>query len=244
MATTEHILLTGATGNVGAVILSHLLTTTKHTVTIALRNTTSSVPFFEATYPSSIQDGRLKFLSIPDMTVSGVFDAPAAQATIIVHVATPLSNGNFVKEMIEPTWAVDKNVLEAAKKSGSVKRIVICGTILQALRPDTSLFAPDVTIDESRFNDIPFEASQDSWLPAYMYSKTNAEKKTWEWVAENKDSIKFDVVMLLPPMITGRSPQGGYKPDPSAPGGIGWIVKTLFTGRVEEEADGVFPYWM
>ena len=50
--------------------------------------------------------------------------------------------------------------------------------------------------------------------------------------------------MLLPPSITGRSPQEGFKPSADNAGGIGGIYKALLNGGGEEEVDGVFPIWL
>lgn len=239
----ESILLTGATGNLGAVTLEHILNSTPHSVNILLRNISTSLEHFTSKYPSAISSGRLTLTSVPDMSVPGVFDGPASSATVIMHIATPLATSDFEKNMIDPTWAIDKNVLEAAKKSGNVKRVIICGTILQTLRIDTDLFNSNLTVDESRFNDLTLEEAKNAAVPAYQYSKTNAERKVWQWMKENEGSVGFDVVMLLPPMITGRSPQFGYKPSGDSPGGISGVWRALF-GKDADGMTGVFPYWL
>ena len=239
----ETILLTGATGNVGSVTLEHLLQE-GHYVNAVLRNAGKSISFFEYKFPSAVSSGQLKFTSVPDMTVDGAFDLAAASATAIMHIATPLADGDWVKTMIEPTWAIDHNILTAAKASKTVKRVIICGTILQTMRVDTDLRNPGVTISEKDYNSLSFEESKDGpWALAYMFSKTNAEKKMCAWVKENEGSIGFDVVMLLPPSITGRSPQIGYRPTPDGPGGISWVQKRLLFGTDGEVGDS-YPFFL
>jgi nucleoside-diphosphate-sugar epimerase len=237
---TEHILLTGATGNVGAVTLEHLLET-PHTINAIVRNAAKAIPFFTSKYPDAVSSGKLVITSIPDMAVPGVFDEAAATATAIIHVATPLATSNFEETMIKPTWAIDYNVLEAAKKSKTVKRVIICGSILQTMTY-LEIFDASLKIDETRYNGVSFEAATQAWGPAYQFSKTNAEKKTWEWVRENKETIDFDVVMLLPPSITGRSPQMGYTASPDQSGGIGGIIRVLFTKEGAKDVDRAFPF--
>lgn len=111
--------------------------------------------------------------------------------------------------MIIPTWDIDRSILTAAQKAHSVTRVVICGTLLQSLSPGT-LFNPANTITEDSYNPTTYEQGRAGpWREAYMFSKTNAERKTWAWYEENGgvEGTGFDIVMLLPPMITGRSPQ-------------------------------------
>ncbi|KAJ4356629.1 uncharacterized protein N0V89_004665 [Didymosphaeria variabile] len=246
MTQKEAVLLTGATGNVGAVILEHLLQTTPHNVNIVLRNATKQIPLFRERFPSEISTGRLTFTSIPDMTIPEAFDAAAASATTVIHCATPVgSDSDWVKDMIDPTWTIDHSILTAARKSPAVRRVIICGTLLQALGP-YNLFDPSATITDVSYNSMTFEEAKDGpWRNAYMYSKTNAERKTWAWYEENggKEGTKFDIVMLLPPMITGRSPQVGYKPS-AGPGGIGSIGRALLVSRTAEDMDATFPMFL
>ncbi|KAF2120159.1 hypothetical protein BDV96DRAFT_319671 [Lophiotrema nucula] len=247
MSNQESILLTGATGNVGAVTLEHLLATT-HEVNIVLRNADKQIPVFKTKFPKAISSGQLTFTSIPDMTVPRSFDEPAASATAIIHIATPLGDGkDYVKSLIEPTWTIDHNILEAAKKSNTVKRVIICGSLVQALRWDTHLRHPEITITEASFNDTPFEmaANASMWGTAYGYAKSEAERRTWAWAKENEGKIKFDVVVLLPPNIMGRSPQVAFNPENLTSGGISFTYQTFFKGEEGlKQVDMGFPFWL
>ncbi|KAJ4290611.1 hypothetical protein N0V90_010829 [Kalmusia sp. IMI 367209] len=249
MAEKGIVLLTGATGNVGAVILEHLIITTSHKINIVLRNPTKQEPLFHAKFPSETSSRRLTFASIADMTLPGAFDDAAASATAIIHCATPIGDGgtgDWVGKMVEPTWAIDHSILEAAKKSSTVQRVVICGTFLQAVAP-INLFDPSSTVTDASYNTTTFEeAKSGPWRNAYMYSKTNAERNTWAWYEKNggKESVGFDVVMLLPPMITGRSPQVGFAPSGDGPGGIPSIYHALLEKRTGEGMDATFPIFL
>lgn len=246
MSQKESILLTGATGNVGAVILEHLLQTTPHDVNIVLRDSVKQIPMFRERFPSETSTNRLTFTSIPDMTVSKAFNTAAASATEIIHCATPVSsNGDWVNDMIVPTWTIDQSILAAAQQSPTVKRVIICGTLLQTLDVQ-NLFDPSATISNASYNGTTFEEGKAGpWRNAYMYSKTNAEKKMWAWYEEQggNEGTGFDIVMLLPPMITGRSPQVGYKPA-AGPGGIGRIYHALLKSKTAEDMDTTFPIFL
>lgn len=147
--------------------------------------------------------------------------------------------------MIEPTWNIDQSILAAAQKSATVKRVIICGTIFQTLGP-YNMFDPTIKITDASYNSITFEEAKGGpWRNAYMFSKTNAEKKMWAWYEEQgkQEGTGFDIVMLLPPMITGRSPQVGFKPG-HGPGGIGRVYHALCESQTVEELDSVFPIFM
>ncbi|KAF1994355.1 NAD(P)-binding protein [Amniculicola lignicola CBS 123094] len=238
----QTVLLTGATGNVGAVTLEHILNSTPHNVNLILRDASRAIPHFKSTYPEADASGRLIYTSIPDMTVPNVFDSAVAGVETIIHIATPISFDpkTFQSEMIDPTWVVDKSLLEAAKKSKSVRRIILCGSIVCTVNTLTELFNPDTLVTAERWNNQTLEESLEGWLPAYAYAKTNGERRTWAWMEENKD-VDFDVVALLPPAITGRSPQMGYTPKADHPGGIGQVYSALIGTKT---ADEVMPCWL
>lgn len=216
-ATLPSVLLTGASGNIGYIVLEQLIAK-GHVVTVVLRSFSKNKPFFDKKCAAAIAAGQLSFVEIADMTVPHVFDAPAATVDAIVHVATPLGTEDFLKSTIEPAWIIDENVLNAASKSPKVKRVIVTGSIVSVFHIGRDL-AKDVTYSEKDFTEISLEDAVQAMGPAYIYSKVSSEKKAWEYVEKNKP--KFDVVFLLVPSVTGRSPQPGFAPSKTHLGGIG-----------------------
>jgi nucleoside-diphosphate-sugar epimerase len=86
------------------------------------------------------------------MAVPGVFDEYAKKVDVVVHVATPLSPTDFVEKVIKPTWLINQNIFKAAAASGSVKRVIVTGTIFSTLQ-----------LPKQLFTDIAF--SEDTWNP-------------------------------------------------------------------------------
>ncbi|KAI1611688.1 hypothetical protein EDD36DRAFT_420636 [Exophiala viscosa] len=113
------ILLTGATGLVGATTLFQLMTQTNHTISAR----------------------RLSFLEIPDMTRPGVFDHAAAQSDAIIHIATPLAYDDVIEKMVKPSWTIVHNVLLAAEKSSRTKRVIVTGSMVATFRLPNDLFS-------------------------------------------------------------------------------------------------------
>jgi NADPH-dependent methylglyoxal reductase len=219
------ILLTGASGSLGASTLAQLLTHPEYTILAVLRSLAKSAPHFQTTYPEAISGGRLQLLEIRDLTVPGNFDGPATKADMIMHIATPFSRSNFEETMIKPTWQILHSILTAADKSPRTKRVIVTGSQVSLMRIPQDL-ASGRTITEEDFNPITLDEAGDSLSPAYQYSKTSSEQRAWSFMKEKKRS--FDVIFLLAPTILGRSIQPGFRPDKGGFGGQPMIYQNLF----------------
>lgn len=234
------ILLTGATGGTGAVILERLIQD-GCSVTAAIRSFSRSKATLEQQYATAFANGQLKFIEIPDMAAKGAFDEPARSATYIMHVAAPITDSDVEKTMIEPGWAYNENILNAASASPSVKRVIITGSLAGVMKIPDQLLSGE-TFTEDNYNPVTLEQARNdaTGLMGYQYAKAFAEKHTWDWVKQYNP--KFDVVYLLAPAITGRSIQVGFVPDKNARGGNGAVYRELF----DRDAPGsaLFPYFM
>jgi hypothetical protein len=67
------------------------------------------------------------------MIVPGTFDLPASHASVIVHVAALLAYANYEQDMITPAWQVDHNILEAANKSTTIRRVMLTGSLVAVM---------------------------------------------------------------------------------------------------------------
>jgi len=231
------VLLTGSTGSVGAHILSQLLST-NHTVIAPIRSLSKSKSFLTTKYSSYILSGHLTLVEIPDLSKPHVFDDLVKSVDSIIHVATPLSPNNFQKGVIDLTWKIDENILLSASKSKSVKRVIITGSIVSTLSLPNDLFL-DKTVSEKTWNPITNDEGLGSEVAAYMFAKTSAEKKAWEFMEREKRG--FDLVVLLAPSITGRCIQEGFVPRKEALGGMGDVFRSVID---VERAGFMFPFIM
>lgn len=96
------VLLTGATGSLGASTLLQLMADPNIAVIAVLRSFTKSESFLRSKYAPQVSAGRLSFVEIPDMTVDGAFDEAASKADAIVHIATPLAYDNLMEKVSCP----------------------------------------------------------------------------------------------------------------------------------------------
>ncbi|OBT40169.1 hypothetical protein VE00_08808 [Pseudogymnoascus sp. WSF 3629] len=231
------VLLTGGTGSLGASVLAQLLST-GHSVTAVVRSLKKSAPFLTRQYASQVDSGKLKLVEIPDMTVPHAFDDLVKTVDAIVHVATPLSDSDFQRTIIDATLAINDNIFAASLKAPSVKRIIITGSIVATMALPDTLFRP-ITVSADDYSTITNEQGLSSLPAAYQYAKTSSEKKAWEFMKTAKPS--FDLVVLLAPAITGKCIQEGFVPSKTALGGMAEIYQNVF----DVETPGlVFPFVM
>jgi len=231
------VVLTGASGSLGAVILSQLLAQ-KHNVNAVLRSFTKSRAFLEDKYAAAVRDGQLTFTEIPDMTVAHVFDDVASTASAFLHVATPVDYSDFENSVIKPAFKITDNVLRAAAASATLKRVVITGSVVATMRVPNDM-ASGRTISEADFNPIPRAEASADVRGAYQYSKVSTEQEAWKFMDREKPG--FDLVILLIPSTTGRSIHEGYKSTKTELGGISSIYRAVFDVA---EPGFMFPYYM
>ena len=224
MSTTT-VLLTGATGSLGASTLVHLMAVPNITVIAVLRSLAKSEAFLRTKYATEVSSGRLSFVEIADMTTPHAFDEPASKTDAIMHIATPFATDNLLEKMIKPSWPILHNVLSAAEKSERVKRVIITGSMVSTMKIPEDLFSGK-TITEESWNPIALEEAEQNPSTAYQYSKVYAEKKAWEFMKEKPRA--FDLIFLLAPSILGRSLQGSFKPEKNNLGGQPGLYKALF----------------
>ncbi|KIW96389.1 uncharacterized protein Z519_03458 [Cladophialophora bantiana CBS 173.52] len=224
MSSNTTVLLTGASGSLGASTLARLAADSNIYVIAVLRSFAQSEAALRSRYAFQVSEGRLCFAEIPDMTIPNVFDELASRADAIIHIATPLAYDNLMEKLIKPSWAIVHNVLSAAEKSDRVRRVVITGSMVSTMRVD-DMFSGK-TISEKSWNPIPLEEAEMSPSNAYQYSKVSAEKKAWEFM--NQKPRGFDLIVLLAPSITGKSLQAGFKPEKGNLGGQPGLYRALF----------------
>jgi dihydroflavonol-4-reductase len=131
-----------------------------------------------------------------DLLTPGAFDAAALGCDAILHTASPyvLDAKDPQRDLVDPAVNGTRNVLLAAQKSPSVRRVVVTSSMAAITdEPDS-----DHVLTEADWNT---KSSLDR--NAYYYSKTLAERAAWSFVDEQKPA--FDVVTINPFLVIGPS---------------------------------------
>jgi dihydroflavonol-4-reductase len=100
------------------------------------------------------------------------------------------------KDLVDPALKGTLNVLHAAARSRSVKRVVVtssCAAIAwQATPPDDKVWTEADWNEDSTLENAP-----------YRLSKTLAERAAWEFVNEGEGKGKFDLAVINPAFVLG-----------------------------------------
>ncbi|CAM6101932.1 unnamed protein product [Calypogeia fissa] len=132
-----------------------------------------------------------------DLLEEGAFDSVVDGVDGVFHTASPYIINNITDpeaQFIDPALKGTMNVLQAAAKANSVKRVILTSSVAAvsyANRPKSG-----VVIDESWWSDPDFCKQNEQW---YFLSKTLAEKAAWDFVKGKH----FDMVAMNPAVVIG-----------------------------------------
>jgi nucleoside-diphosphate-sugar epimerase len=215
----QRILLTGANGFIGAVILEKLLQQ-GFSVRAVIRSEAKAKQLL-ADFPN--KGSQLDYGIVPDITSPGAFDdvvksTPPFDA--VIHTASPFlyrvisDNREFLDPAIKGTLGVLKSVKAHAP---TVKRIVITSSCAAVVNFNAPPDAPKKVYTEDDWNPTTLESVVSGTVNnAYQASKKFAEKAgmsaakkkmtlltivAWEFVEKEKPN--FDLVTMTPPMVYG-----------------------------------------
>ncbi|KAJ5195729.1 hypothetical protein N7449_006208 [Penicillium cf. viridicatum] len=195
IASGSLILVTGANGYIASHVVNQLLQL-GYNVRGTIR---AEKPWLEQFFAKKYGEGRFETMLLPAFTkdalepvlrgVSGVINlASDVSMNPDPHMVIPLAVGNVL------------NLLETAAKQPSIRRVVLTSSTTAAftLQPGKK----GVVVGNETWNDESVRAAWDPDTPSefkpflvYTASKTEAERKAWEWVRLNEPSYGFNSVL-------------------------------------------------
>ncbi|MCU4176919.1 NAD-dependent epimerase/dehydratase family protein [Carboxylicivirga sp. N1Y90] len=192
------VLVTGGTGYVGAWIVKQLLDK-GYTVRLSVRNKNASSKIEPLRQVALTSKGKLE-LCEANLLEAGSFDHAAEGCSAIMHVASPftLRFKDAQKDLIDPAIEGTRNVLNAASKSKTVKKVVLTSSVA-AIHGDT------IDMQEqglSEFNEEQFNTSSSLKHQPYSFSKVSAEKEAWKIHDAQSD---WKLVVINPSFVMGPS---------------------------------------
>ncbi|ENH73594.1 hypothetical protein FOC1_g10002844 [Fusarium oxysporum f. sp. cubense race 1] len=239
------LVITGVSGHVGFRVLVEALSR-GYKARAVIRNA-SQADQIKAVDCVKPYLNQVEFTVVPDLLVPGAFDNVLDGADGAVHVASPLPSASqeFKRDLIEPAVNATLGILKAAKKVSTIKRVVVTSSIASLITWDylissdtTKVFTVRDTYTPTNL-DGPFANAMD----AYGVSKAAALAATERFKQEEKPH--FEVISILPSMVTGKNELGNRNYLCSSGGieGTKWedakdIVRRNFPKAV---AIGIFP---
>ncbi|EME45951.1 hypothetical protein DOTSEDRAFT_32655 [Dothistroma septosporum NZE10] len=185
----ELVLITGATGHPGFRVLRYVLEQ-RYNVRATIRSEAKSNPALVELNTNT----NLSFAVVPDITAPDAYLEAIKDVSYVIHIASPLPNaaesGDFEATLIQPAVQGTLSMLEAAQKSGTVKRIVITSSCLSIIDWEALIGGPfDRTLNpEDRIVTPtgPYALN----MHAYWASKVTALNKSEESI--KAQTLRFD----------------------------------------------------
>lgn len=194
----QTILITGGTGYIGSWVVK-LLLERGHTVRVTVRNKARESGYAHLLALSKDLPGTLE-IHEADLLKPGSYDEPARGADALFHIASPftLRFKDPGKELIEPAVQGTQNVLNAASRSGSVKKVILTSSVV-AIYGDAADMK-DLGLDA--FTEEQFNTTSSARHQPYPYSKVLAERAAWEQAAGQQ---QWQLVVVNPGFVMGPS---------------------------------------
>lgn len=191
------ILVTGASGYIAGWIVKYLLEE-GHTVHATVRDPAKAASVAHLQKIAENTPGTLKLFKA-DLLDADSFDAAMQGCEIVMHTASPFVLGGFRdanEALVRPAVEGTRNVLEAAKRSSSVQRIVLTSSIA-AVQGDNADLAGKPAFTEDDWN-----TSSSVHHNPYQFSKVAAEREAWKIHATQR---QWELVTINPGMVYGPS---------------------------------------
>jgi nucleoside-diphosphate-sugar epimerase len=203
------VFITGGSGHIGSRVIIDALQA-GYEVRAAVRSQQKAdkikaMPSLRALNAGS----KLSFFVVPDLLVDGAYDEAIKGATYVIHLASPISDAHkegesYQTTLIEPAVKGTLNILEAAKKARSIRRVVITASCVSTIPwKDFTSGSSSIIFNEASRTPLTQEPYDNSF-EAYAASKVAAFNETESWLAKEKANISFDVINILPGFVIGK----------------------------------------
>ncbi len=196
---SKPVLVTGGSGYLASWIIKMLLEKGID-VNATVRDPSDSGKLAHLTALAKASAGRLKLFK-SDLLDPGSFDEPMRNCELVIHTASPFfitEPGDPEKELIRPAREGTRNVLGSARKSPTVKRVVLTSSTAAIYGDNADIgLTPAGIFTEKEWNTTSSAAHQ-----PYPYSKTVAERQAWA-IAGEQD--QWDLLTINPGWILGPS---------------------------------------
>lgn len=183
--TNKTVLVTGGTGFLGIHTVLQLLQQ-GYEVKTTLRSLSKKDTIIKALEEGGITDfSQLSFVEA-DLTSDNNWDEAVKDCDYVLHVASPFpaQDPKDENELIIPARDGALRVLKASRDAG-VKRVVLTSSFAAV---GYSKDIKDHIFTEEDWTDVNAE------LPAYIKSKTVAEKSAWEFIEKEGNGLELSVI--------------------------------------------------
>ncbi|OQO00845.1 hypothetical protein B0A48_13532 [Cryoendolithus antarcticus] len=230
---SQLVLITGATGHIGFRVLV-LALKAGYQVRASVR-TEAQIKKLSNTPSVKAYPGKVEFVLVKDITIPNAYREALEGVTDVIHVASPIPSAESVASGEKPSWTKvfydpalkgTLSLLESAKQTSSVRRVIITSSVIVTGKGDGKQVDP-YSVSEAP----PLEAAEqiEDVFQAYAVSKIMSHQAATDFVKQNK--VAFDLVRVLPGYTQGENELAENLKDLAA-GSNGALLATL-TGELD-----------
>ena len=192
----QTILVTGGAGYIGSWIVK-LLVEQGNTVRVSVRDKSKTEKYQHILDLEKTNPGKVELWEA-NLTTPNSFDEVAKGCDSIIHVASPftLDTKNAQENLINPALQGTQNVLNAATKSGTVKRIVTTSSCAVIYSDNIDMSEKNLTEFTEEVNNTDSSISHNP----YSYSKVLAEQES---IKISKEQDQWSLAIINPAFVMG-----------------------------------------
>lgn len=194
----QTVLLTGATGYIGSWVCRYLLEA-GYRVRATVRNRNDKAKYAHLEQMAAAAPGELEIWEA-DLLTPNAFDEAAKGCEIVFHIASPfrLDVKDVQRELLDPALKGTQNVLQAATRSGTVRKVVLTSSGAAIYGDVADMQAAGLEC----FTEEHWNTTSSPTHQPYSYSKLIAEKAAWELANAQP---QWQLVVINPTMVMGPS---------------------------------------
>ncbi|KAK8243935.1 hypothetical protein HDK90DRAFT_546391 [Phyllosticta capitalensis] len=234
---SQTILVTGASGFVGAHVINNLFSK-GYNARAVVRSEDSAERVRKA---HSDHSSKLSTVVVQHITVAGAFDDAVKDIHGIIHVANPVmrlspSISNNLDEQLDPAFKGATSILESAHKHNKEIKRIVCTSCIQATIPFAGTVPGGKIFTEEDWSKADWDEAAESTdaLKGFIAAKEIAERAAHDFVEKNNTS--FHVTTLVPSALLGPVTNNIENMDHLSPSvqGIWYLIKNVMrsTGQV------------
>ena len=200
---SKPVLVTGASGYIASWIVKDLLEDGID-VHATVRNPDDDRKVGHLRRLADKASGKLTLFKA-DLLTEGAFDEAMQGCELVFHTASPfviMGIKDPQKQLVDPAVNGTRNVLAAANRCASVKRVVLTSSV-------ASIYGDAVdarTVKDGVMTEAQWNTSSSVDHQPYSYSKVAAERAAWDMA---KAQQRWDLVVINPGFVLGPSLTSG-----------------------------------
>ncbi len=196
---TKPVLVTGGNGYIASWIVKYLLADGID-VHATVRDPANLAKTSHLLKAAAGAKGKLTLFKA-DLLQDGAFDTAMQGCELVIHTASPFvikGLKDAQKELVDPAVNGTRNVLDAANRVTSVRRVVLTASVVSVYGDAQDMHSQGL----KAFTEAHWNTTSSVDHQPYNYSKVAAERVAWDLVTAQS---RWDLITINPGLVLGPS---------------------------------------